>query len=313
MATYTVKVGQNIFDIALSLYGSIEGILDLFACNPNLSFDSEIKDGDNLQYTDNYYEDSTVLDYFKTHSIVPANQIGNIYFKNQSQLRMVIFIDHKLSDFHFKISGSGTINIDWGDNTPIESIDLSSTLQKISHIKNNELFDDRKISLYGDFKIYNLDFSNIPPLKIYITTPIYTESITILGASKLENIDFLNLIDQSVLIDIDLVHSKLSNLFPLINLKHAKSINLSYSNIKQSAIDQYLISLVKNYGIRRNCTVNLYGVIEPSGIYQRPESIREPKTGMEAIWVIVNEHKESSGPWKFILTNNTYTTNGESN
>lgn len=308
MAKYTVKVGQNIFDVALSLYGSIEGVLDLFACNPSLSFDSDIKDGDTLQYTDSYYEDSTVLDYYKTKGIVPANQIGNIYFKSQPQLRMIIFIDHKLSDFHFKISGIGTINIDWGDNTSIESFDLSSTQQIISHIKNNELFDDRKICLYGDFKIYSLDFSKAPPLKLYIMSPLYAESITILGANKLDNIDFLNLIDHSGLIDIDLVHSKLSNLSPLLNLKHAKSINLSFSNVKQSEIDHYLISLVQNYGIRRNCTVNLYGAIEPSGIYQRPDNLRDPKTGMEAIWVIVNEHKESSGPWKFILTNNTYTT-----
>lgn len=308
MATYTVKVGQNIFDVALSLYGSIEGVLDLFACNPYLSFDSDIKDGDTLQYTESYYEDSTVLDYFKINAIVPANQIGNIYFKSQPQLRMIIFIDHKLSEFHFKISGIGTINIDWGDNTSIESFDLSSTQQRISHIKNDELFDDRKISLYGDFKIYSLDFSNVPPLKLYITSPLYAESITILGANKLDNIDFLNLTDHSALIDIDLVHSKLSNLSPLIKLKHAKSINLSFSNIKQSVIDRYLISLVQNYGIRRNCTVNLYGAIEPSGIYQRPENLKDPQTGMEAIWVIVNEHKESSGPWKFILTNNTYTT-----
>lgn len=308
MATYTVKVGQNIFDVALSLYGSIEGVLDLFACNPYLSFDSDIKDGDTLQYTESYYEDSTVLDYFKINAIVPANQIGNIYFKSQPQLRMIIFIDHKLSEFHFKISGIGTINIDWGDNTSIESFDLSSTQQRISHIKNDELFDDRKISFYGDFKIYSLDFSNVPPLKLYITSPLYAESITILGANKLDNIDFLNLIDHSALIDIDLVHSKLSNLSPLIKLKHAKSINLSFSNIKQSVIDRYLISLVQNYGIRRNCTVNLYGAIEPSGIYQRPENLKDPQTGMEAIWVIVNEHKESSGPWKFILTNNTYTT-----
>lgn len=310
MAKYVVKVGQNLFDVALSLYGSIEGVLDLFSCNPNLSFDSDLKDGDVLQYTDNYYEDSTVLDYFKTNGIVPANQIGNIYFKSKSQLKMVILIDHKLTYFHFKISGIGTINIDWGDNTSIESFDLSSTQQIISHIKKDELFEDRKICLYGDFKIYSFDLSSMPPLKIYITSPLYAESITILGANKLENIEFLNLIDHNSLIDIDLVHSKLSNLSPLINLKHVKSINLSYSNIKQSVIDHYLISLVQKYNIRRNCTVNLYGTIEPSGIYQRPENLRDPKTGMEAIWVIVNKHKESSGPWKFILTNNTYSTNG---
>lgn len=307
MAEYTVKVGQNIFDVALSLYGSVEGILDLFACNRNLSFDSEIKDGDILKYTDNYFEDSTVLDYFKANQIIPANQIGTIYYKSQPQLRMILYIDSKLKDFHFNISGEGTINIDWGDNTTIQPFKLSGFSQKISHIVNNEIYEERKISLYGDFKIHHIDFSNIPPIKVYIISPLSVESITILGATHLENIDFLNLIDPNSLISIDLVHTRLSNLLPLINLKQANSINLSYSNIKQSVIDQYLISLVKDYGIRRNCTVNMFGLIEPTGIYQKPEDLKNPTTGMEAIWVIVNEHKESSGPWKFILTNNTYT------
>lgn len=119
MAKYTVKVGQNLFDIALSLYGSVEGILDLFACNPNLSIDSNIKDGDILNYTDNYFEDSSVLDYYKSNKIVPANQIGNIYYNMLPQLKMIIHIDNKLRNFGFNVSGNGNIKIDWGDNSPL--------------------------------------------------------------------------------------------------------------------------------------------------------------------------------------------------
>ncbi|RKU69531.1 hypothetical protein DWW91_11070 [Parabacteroides sp. AF17-3] len=307
MAKYTVKVGQNIFDIALSLYGSVEGILDLFVCNPNLSMDSNIKDGDILSYTDNYFEDSSVLDYYKSNKIVPANQIGNIYYNMLPQLRMIIHIDNKLRNFGFNVSGNGNIKIDWGDNSPIENIDLSSSLRNVSHVANNEILGNRKIKFYGDFSLYQIDFSNIPPIKLYVVSPLYVESLSFRGATSLFDIEFLYLADHNVLTNIDLVHTKLTNLTPLIQLRQAQIINLSYSNIKQSVIDQYLISLVKNYGVRRNCTVNLIGSINPTGLYQKPKDIKNPLTGMEAIWVIVNEHKESSGPWKFILTNNTYT------
>ena len=87
MAEYIVKTGQNLFDIALSLYGSIEGIIDLFACNKTLSIDSEIKDGDILLYTPDYIEDSTVVQYYKNNMIVPANQIGNIYYKKKQIIK----------------------------------------------------------------------------------------------------------------------------------------------------------------------------------------------------------------------------------
>lgn len=307
MAQYTVKVGQNIFDVALSIYGSIEGLLDLFACNPQLSIDSEIKDGDILNFTDNYFEDSTVLDYYKTNRITPANQVGTVYYNKLSDLKMTIYIDSKLKNFSLGLSGNGKINIDWGDSSYIDSYDLSSKKTVVSHITEDESVNDRKICLYGDFKIYDIDFTNIPPQKLYIYSPIYIESCTFLGAIYLNSINFLNLVDTKSLINIDLVHTKLSDLRPLIRLKQAKSINLSYSNIKQSVLDQYLKLLVKDYGIRRNCTVNLIGSIEPSGIYQQPDDLKNPKTGMEAIWVIVNEHKEPTGPWKFILNNNTYT------
>ena len=50
MATYTVQYGQNLFDVALTLYGSIEGILDLLVNNKNLSINTELKYGDELEY-----------------------------------------------------------------------------------------------------------------------------------------------------------------------------------------------------------------------------------------------------------------------
>ena len=38
MGKYRVVAGQNIYDVALYLYGSIEGVVDLLINKPDLSF-----------------------------------------------------------------------------------------------------------------------------------------------------------------------------------------------------------------------------------------------------------------------------------
>ena len=40
MGRYKVIAGQNIYDIALHIYGSIEGIVDLMMCNTCLLYTS---------------------------------------------------------------------------------------------------------------------------------------------------------------------------------------------------------------------------------------------------------------------------------
>ena len=48
MGKYRVIAGQNLYDIALHIYGSIEGIVDLMMCNTDLSLDTTLKVGDEL-------------------------------------------------------------------------------------------------------------------------------------------------------------------------------------------------------------------------------------------------------------------------
>lgn len=48
MGKYIVIQGQNIYDVALHIYGSIEGVTDLMVNNENLSFATELKAGDEL-------------------------------------------------------------------------------------------------------------------------------------------------------------------------------------------------------------------------------------------------------------------------
>lgn len=52
MGNYRVITGQNIYDVALHLYGSIDGIVDLLINNPGLSLETELRTGQELTYTD---------------------------------------------------------------------------------------------------------------------------------------------------------------------------------------------------------------------------------------------------------------------
>ncbi|MBQ0080456.1 MAG: hypothetical protein KBS95_02755 [Alistipes sp.] len=46
MGKYRVIAGQNLYDIALHIYGRIKGIVDLMMCNTNLSLDTTLKKRD---------------------------------------------------------------------------------------------------------------------------------------------------------------------------------------------------------------------------------------------------------------------------
>ena len=50
MGRYRVIAGQNIFDVALHLYGSIEGIVDLMMNNADLSLATVLTVGQELVY-----------------------------------------------------------------------------------------------------------------------------------------------------------------------------------------------------------------------------------------------------------------------
>lgn len=56
MGKYAVINGQNLYDIALDLYSSIEGIVDLLMNNTDLSLADDLQTGDELIYTEFYHQ-----------------------------------------------------------------------------------------------------------------------------------------------------------------------------------------------------------------------------------------------------------------
>ncbi len=69
MNKYTVKSGQNLYDIALTLYGSIEGIFDLLVSNPSISFNTTFSKGMELNYHEDFVVNQDVVNWFDTNSI----------------------------------------------------------------------------------------------------------------------------------------------------------------------------------------------------------------------------------------------------
>ena len=73
MKEYTVRHGQNIYDISLMLYGSIEGIFDLLANNDGIDINSQIPVGTVLKYDDDFEVNSQIKNWLINNKIVVAN------------------------------------------------------------------------------------------------------------------------------------------------------------------------------------------------------------------------------------------------
>ena len=63
MGKHKITAGQNIYDVAMHLYGSIEGIVDLLINNPELSLDDTLKSGEELEYTDGFTISPDIVAY----------------------------------------------------------------------------------------------------------------------------------------------------------------------------------------------------------------------------------------------------------
>ena len=125
MGKYTVTEGQNLYDVALHLTGSIEGIVDLLICNPALSLADTLRSGDALFYTDGFVINADVVARYRREQIVPAGGERNVYPKYPSGHRRLWFtLEAEQISTSFSLSGNGSVEIDWGDNSPLGTVAL---------------------------------------------------------------------------------------------------------------------------------------------------------------------------------------------
>lgn len=314
MGKYIVTSGQNLFDAALHIYGSIEGIIDLMMNNSGLSLSGTLKSGDELLFSDDYIIDAGVVACYRMNNIVPANGERNVYYKTSNYpLLIEILVDNKDINVSFSISGRGIMEIDWGDNSVIEKVALQKDQLNIRHFFDNTIPDKRKIRIYGDFPVIDTDLSGLGAKEIYVYRPLSCERL-ILDSSR-TNLMFLSLFGD--LLKLSLQDGQFGSLMPLVECKNLMEINLSGTKLKKESVDQYLIALVERHHGRRNCTITL--TAGPTGEYREPardeNSDYRITSGMEAVWLLCNEPSwNEGGYWKFNINDKIYTSgNGQDN
>ena len=307
MGKYTVIQGQNIFDVALYLYGSIEGIVDLIMNNPSHSLASVLNRGDVLEFSDGFVINPDITTHFRLNNITPSNGERNVYFKKSVFPKVFkISLTGKKTSAAFSVSGCGTMEIDWGDNTSMETVMLSGDSKRIFHTFDNSVSRQRKIVIYGDFSVKQLDFSDLAAAKVLLLRPVLAEKFSFKDACT--GIDFMALLKD--VYEVNLRGLKTTTLLPLIENKNLFILDLRDSHFSEEVLDEYLITLVKKHYSRRSCTVYLSQT--PSGIYGEPYRNQygkyEVTSGMEAVWLLCNEPSwNEAGYWNFFINEEVYT------
>lgn len=308
MGKYKVTQGQNIYDVALHIHGSVEGILDLMVCNVSFSLDQELNSGDELFYTDDYLINREVAAYYDTHDIIPASGQRQVYPKYFNLPKTLdIYIPAKEISAGFTVSGEGAIEVDWGDNSPVQTIRVSDIEQSITYIFDSPATGGkRKITLCMSASLKSLDISGLRPVELYVLKPVYLERLivhdTVFGLESLLMFEGLfHLILDNV---------RTGNLMPLVELKELMELRLEGFIYRQPTIDTYLIALVERHAGRRNCRIRMQTV--PSGSYAEPDKDNNNRyiltSGMEAIWVLTHEPAwNEGGSWKFTINDTIYT------
>lgn len=289
MAQYQVSSNQNIFDIALHLYGSIEGIYDLLMSNPWLTMKSEIPKGTILEYHDYFVISPGIVSEINNQQLIPANSERKVYFKKTDAPCVIqLIVPTEAIKIAFVWSGEGDVIIDWGDNSPLETIQLKSTVEEYLHYFDNNV-DNRIVKVYGDFSLRVWDTSGNEGTLYVIRPIIVDEYISQIGKVNFEGLPLLK--DTYLL---DLSNRTISDLSPIYDMSlqilDLRNVIFKYPSV----LENYLTNLVTNYGNRRACTVYL--------------SETPTQTGMNAINTIINEVAwNDPNKWVFNINGNIYT------
>lgn len=288
MATYKVTTNQNIFDVALLLYGSIEGLFDLLISNEWLDMETDLLPGMELEYHDYFVVNDGMKSSMSEKNLIPANRERHVYLKHPTEeLVFMCDIDADEHSTSFSVSGSGKMLIDWGDNSDIETVPLAVEQQIVEHYFDN-VTEKRRIKVYGDFQIIKLDTAKLGGALMLMRPMIVDEYASHANSYPLQG---LFLFDGTV--SVDLRECSIDNLLPIgdMSLQILDLRNVSFADI--SVLDDYLQYIVDNYGSRRNCTV--YLTSEPT------------EKGMKAIEAILGEDAwNEAGDWVFDINGKIY-------
>lgn len=290
MAVYKVKPNQNIWDVAIHLYGSIEGIFDLLISNEKLSVNDDLVAGMELNYHEYFKVNEGIVSCMEERNLIPANGERHIYPKQTDEPLRFIYETNPIDKYtEFVVAGDGVMVVDWGDNSELESIILSHTNTVHTHYFDSEV-DKRVIKVYGDFSLIYIDLTKLGGA-ILPVAPLLVDEVT----SHSNSFSLKGLFLFKGTYKVDLTYMRISDLMPIadMNLQELNLIHARFESV--SVLDDYLVYIAspEHHGTRRNCKVYLT---------QEPSSV-----GMAAIETIINEDSwNESGQWEFNINGRIY-------
>lgn len=297
MAKYKVQGGQNLFDIALHLYGTIEGLFDLLISNEGIGMNTELLPGMELEYHENFVVNPSIVQQFAAEGIVPANGERHVYHKQINKpLVAIIRCPNELDVFEFSISGEGQMIVDWGDNSELEAITLTHTQQHVEHFFDNEV-DQRRIRWYGTFSIMQLDATNMEG-DMYLTNELTVD-------------EFISKSNDNVLVGLFLFKgTKMVNLERMLitDLRPIYDMNLTELNLlkvrfqNNDILNDYLVYVSEHYSVP---TDDGYKDRDACIVYLDTEPSAQ---GMAAIQKIISEPAwNTPTKWEFHINDKIYT------
>ena len=192
MKQYTVRSGQNIYDVSLTLYGTVEGIFDLLISNEGLTMDTKLSYGMVLNYHEEFVINGGIVSWLTDNNVLVKNgeHVYNyidiesiikqhIYSYHQEQYDSLQWLSPDERNMYWEelitpkiaIQQQGQVAtirvwlkedthmiIDWGDYSEAQIIDSTEEVE-IEHCYQSSC--GHKIIIYGDFKCYMLDFSQV--------------------------------------------------------------------------------------------------------------------------------------------------------
>ncbi len=158
MKEYTTTQGQSIYDIALILYGSIEGIFDLLV-NNNISINDEIPAGTVLSYDEDFIINQGIMQWLGDNKTNVANEGEYINGDDFLDLGLRIIVNQNGATSVIAGSlSSGSMIIDWGDGSRADIVNGTAGFEFDHPYKD----DGRHvIRIFGDFQLRTLDFREL--------------------------------------------------------------------------------------------------------------------------------------------------------
>lgn len=192
MKQYAVRSGQNIYDVALTLYGTVEGIFDLLVSNEGLTMESKLEYGMVLNYHEDFVINQNVTSWLTSNNVLVKNgehiydyvnmediiqryiiehhkdvyeslkdyspDEKNMFWESFTTPRIVIKQQGSLSTISVLLRNNTLMIIDWGDYTPVQFVESGDDVE-LEHCYNSS--ETHKITIYGNFICKKLDLTKV--------------------------------------------------------------------------------------------------------------------------------------------------------